>query len=526
MNSSYQAGSLEAARNLAINRRSGYEFIITDDVWTISSTHKIRMKELSLSFNDGLRNGLIGTMLFYSTNRAPGTAERMNAILKVYSRACASFFDKATITNFRDSEPKNAKGIKAFLLRWRSLGYDGIEASVFSQLERWKFKPDEVLGSLKGIDPSKGALDDRELLDVLTSLQNNFAEGRIGLEPFSMMLLFIHTGMRLGQLSLLRVGDIRFGPSERYFLSVPRTKQRGAVRSEFKTRELPAETGEIVSRQAQASIEFFEKALSKTIGKTITLQLSDRQSLPIFPATRLAEKVRSVSELREKLKKNALCGAKQRFWLFVKTLDLGVIARDGSPIHLNPGRLRHTLATRAMLSGHPIEVVAEILDHSSVAVAKHYFDKTPVIVKVVDALLAEELAIVAQGFLGKLIDTREYADRAADPSSIIRIKNHVVGNCGSFTFCPSVAGEARCYPCKSFQPWLDGPHEAVLATLNEQRRYRLEQLTAMNPTFQEQTVSIGVAAALDPLIFYVKLTILACAKRRGDIAFQKALLNE
>lgn len=517
MNPLVQREASESAPEPAINHRSRYEFFVKDDVWIISNSHKIPIGKLKLLFDKDLRDGIVGTMLFYSTKRAPGTAERMSAILKVYSRVCADFFDKATLTNFRDAEPKNAKGLKAFLLKWQTLGYDGIDVSVFSQLERWKFKQDETLSSLKGIDPSKGALDNRELHDVLTSLQYEFAEGRVGLEPFSMMLLFIHTGMRLGQLALLRVGDIEVSAEGGYFLSVPRMKQRGAVRSEFKRRQLPAETGDILFRQAQANVEFFEKTLSANLGQKVTLQPHDRQSLPIFPATRLVEKIRSIPELREKLIKNALCGGKQRFWLSIHTLHRGVIARDGSPININSGRLRHTLATRAMLSGHPIEVVAEILDHSSLAVAKHYFDKTPVIVKAVDELLADELAVVAQGFMGKLIDAKEDAARAYDPTSIIRIKSHVIGNCGSFSFCPSVGGEARCYPCKSFQPWLEGPHERVLESLNEQRLQRINQLAAVDPLFHDKDLSVGVAAALDPLIFYVKLTILACTKRREDV---------
>jgi hypothetical protein len=39
-----------------------------------------------------------------------------------------------------------------------------------------------------------------------------------------------------------------------------------------------------------------------------------------------------------------------------------------------------------------------------------------------------------------------------------------MGNCGEHGFCGLLAPIA-CYTCRSFQPWLDGPHDAVLEHL-------------------------------------------------------------
>jgi len=43
-----------------------------------------------------------------------------------------------------------------------------------------------------------------------------------------------------------------------------------------------------------------------------------------------------------------------------------------------------------------------------------------------------------------------------------------MGNCGKFGFCGSLAPIA-CYTCSNFQPWLDGPHDAVLMHLISER---------------------------------------------------------
>jgi hypothetical protein len=45
-----------------------------------------------------------------------------------------------------------------------------------------------------------------------------------------------------------------------------------------------------------------------------------------------------------------------------------------------------------------------------------------------------------------------------------------MGNCGKYSFCGFNAPIA-CYTCRNFQPWLDGPHEAVYEYLvNERER--------------------------------------------------------
>ncbi len=43
-----------------------------------------------------------------------------------------------------------------------------------------------------------------------------------------------------------------------------------------------------------------------------------------------------------------------------------------------------------------------------------------------------------------------------------------MGNCGQYGFCGQLA-PISCYTCRNFQPWLDGPHEAVLNHLISER---------------------------------------------------------
>jgi hypothetical protein len=63
-----------------------------------------------------------------------------------------------------------------------------------------------------------------------------------------------------------------------------------------------------------------------------------------------------------------------------------------------------------------------------------------------------------------------------------------VGSCGSFGYCGLFAPVA-CYTCSLFQPWLDGPHEAVLADLVRRRERNLERGTDQNsPQLHDLTI--------------------------------------
>ncbi|QQA60855.1 hypothetical protein JC965_24005 [Aeromonas caviae] len=86
-----------------------------------------------------------------------------------------------------------------------------------------------------------------------------------------------------------------------------------------------------------------------------------------------------------------------------------------------------------------------------------------------------------------------------------------------FTLSPCFCGAnvpIPCYTCMHFQPWLDGPHEAVYqGLLNERERVK------------EVTGDIEVAAVLDRSILAVADVIMRCAKRREELDQQGTDIN-
>lgn len=80
-----------------------------------------------------------------------------------------------------------------------------------------------------------------------------------------------------------------------------------------------------------------------------------------------------------------------------------------------------------------------------------------------------------------------------------------MGSCGKHGFCGLLAPVA-CYTCVSFQPWLDGPHEAVLDYLLGER----ERLTS--------TADLRIAAINDRTILAVAEVVRLCQARREEAA--------
>lgn len=77
-----------------------------------------------------------------------------------------------------------------------------------------------------------------------------------------------------------------------------------------------------------------------------------------------------------------------------------------------------------------------------------------------------------------------------------------------YGFCGALAPIA-CYTCKSFQPWLDGPHQEVMDGLLEERQ-RIRQLTR-----DESMVAIN-----DRTIVAVAEVIRRCEERRSELVVE------
>jgi hypothetical protein len=183
--------------------------------------------------------------------------------------------------------------------------------------------------------------------------------------------------------------------------------------------------------------------------------------------------------------------------------------RTGNRIHINAQRFRYTIGTRAAVEGHGALIIAELLDHTDTQNVLVYVKSTPEMLERIDRAMAMVMAPMAQAFTGTLICDESEALRGNDPTSRIvdprfNTSFKPMGNCGSYSFC-GFAAPIACYTCRNFQPWLDGPHEAVLDHLLSERE-RLRTST-----------DLRIASINDRTILAVAQLITQCQQIRNDI---------
>ena len=173
--------------------------------------------------------------------------------------------------------------------------------------------------------------------------------------------------------------------------------------------------------------------------------------------------------------------------------SLGVISvRTGEAINITPYRFRRTTGTRAAVEGHGELIIAELLDHTDTQNVGVYVQAVPEIVERIDRAMAFHLAPLAQAFAGTIVSSEADAIRGGDPSSRVcdpRFDPSMkpMGSCGSHGFCGAMAPVA-CYNCRSFQPWLDGPHEAVLDYLIAEREHLLAGADIRIASINDRTI--------------------------------------
>ncbi|KJK04647.1 hypothetical protein UB44_03275 [Burkholderiaceae bacterium 26] len=349
--------------------------------------------------------------------------------------------------------------LSGFLEQWALLGLNGVTESALLLLTQLRLKGCPKGVAIATMDPTDGPLTALELEAIQAALNITYASNSVSLDDYVLCWLLMALGQRTKQYAALRVSDIRPVPagdgSLTYVLRMPRAKTGSSdPRAEFKDRVLSPDLGPLVMKQAA-------QVKARFVGVLV-----DVEEAPMFPGKLVDEPIagyeyhRTSDQLRDRI---------------ISTLSKLLVSseRTGDLVHIGPRRFRSTIGTRAAEEGYGELVIAELLDHSDTQNVGVYVRATPAIVERIDRALAMNVASMAQAFAGTLIDGPEEASRADDPSSRIRAPA-ITGNfaaissCGKHGFCGFLKPIA-CYTCKSFEPWLDGPHEQVLEYLLAER---------------------------------------------------------
>lgn len=441
--------------------------------------------ELAAVFLDGaMLSSFRSTLLWYVENASPQHLMNMHArfmhllqYLAQRRRPPLAAIDAADILSYKAMLTEDVAwylgSVAGFIKRWARLGYRGVgdAVPVFDELR--------IKGNRKGVavltmDPVTGPFTSIELEAIQSALDEAYASGALAEDRYLLAWLFMALGQRPVQYAALKVCDMRCDQSKDgdsvYVLRVPRAKQRGqTLRVAFKERVLISQLGEPLFRYARQVEEAF-------IGV-----IDDPTQAPLFPM--------SLPTVMEPGFEYHYASASLSEALNCALSSLKVCSeRTGGDLPINARRFRRTFGTRAAQEGHGELVIAELLDHTDTQNVGVYVAAIPEIAERIDRAVAMEMAPLARAFKGTLIADESEATRSGDPASRIvdlRIdrSSKPMGSCGQHAHC-HFAAPIACYTCKAFEPWVDGPHEAVLDHLLEKRAQMIatadERMAAIN----------------------------------------------
>lgn len=447
--------------------RDGYEVDFNSSSWKLSKDVSFPVSNATRFLNDQMYEMYREVLASYAKGNSPHYAENLNyRCLHYFDEISAMpIFSVESLLSYRallgrKGEPGLAM-LRSFIRRWGSLGYDGIPRETIRLLDKWALSGGDRGNPIRSMCPERGPLTDIEMDAVLTGTIEAYEAGRLPLSDISLAMTVMMTGRRPIQITALKIGDLH-SRSEKYFLSVPRAKQRndGGWRRAFKQVPIVEDLWLLLQQQAEAVYRKFA-ALSH-----LTSEL--RGKLPLFPNY---SALNQSEELAVQLDSDRLHMRTERLQKAMVDVAEKISVnseRTGRPILINAYRFRYTLGTNLGREGKGEYVIAEALDHADTQHTGAYVKNLPEIVERIDKAVAYQLAPIAQAFQGVVIKTERDARRVDDPSSRISNGTESLGSCGSYGFCGALAPIA-CYTCNHFQPWLDGLHEDVLNRLLQER---------------------------------------------------------
>lgn len=394
--------------------------------------------------------------------------------------------------------------VRILIARWVELDLPGKNVEVASLLNSWTFPQNRKGDAVRRLDPNQGPLSDLELQSVLEDTSQAFESGALDLQSYSITVLAAASGRRSVQLTALKLVDLidrkTHGGGSRYFVSIPRAKQRGSeFRSECREIEIIKEIWDILELQKKCTLERVNSVLWCELPQAF---------IPDVPLYLNELNLRNIDTV------TAFVQANQGDYLHLPSMRIGAALdisiknagvyseRTNSLLHIFPKRFRYTLGTRAAREGCKRETIAELLDHTDLQSVDCYTLNVPEYAARIDEAVGQHLTPYAKAFKGELVDNKSCARRGDIPGSDIRdFTGKATGTCGLSGFCPASV-PVPCYTCIHFQPWLEGPHTLIY-----------QQLLADRARVESVTADPAITAVLDRTIIAVAEVIKACDLR-------------
>ncbi|EPY8403075.1 site-specific integrase [Enterobacter ludwigii] len=428
-------------------KQSDYSFCINDGKWRLNRNSLVNVEAVSLLLESKLIDGYLNTLAFYACRYSPSYVSKINnAMHDFISKVSPEYIDESVILNYRASLPKwkmqNLVSLRCFFIRWHSLGYYGIDEKVITLLKATRLKVKEAGNIIRQDNPDKGALTDNEHETLNQAIYSAYRNKKIALHEFSAALLAIFSGRRPLQITSLKLKDIveqRTRNGEvRFLINIPRVKQGLGFRQSFRSLNTNKSVFDILNQQASASVALIESQIGRA------LKPAEKDEVPVFLDRTHCKMLVGREKILDLLVSDRLHASKHTVDIILKKIikrENVISEKTAQPMKMSARRLRYTIGTRLAREGCSVQVIAELLDHSSIASAGIYIENLPENAEKISQAVSEKLAFLADVFLGKV-----EGDRASGNHGLLTKK--ACSSCVDTLTIP-------CHSCIYFRPLHD-----------------------------------------------------------------------
>ena len=424
-------------------KQPDYSFCINDEKWVLDRNNIVNVRYVSRFLHPKLTEGYINTLAYYACKYSPSYVIKINNNIHDFiKKMTPAYIEETVILNYKDTLPKQRVQylvtLRSFFKTWYSLGYYGVDEKVISLFNAMKLKVKEAGDAVKNENPEQGPLTDPEHYTFNRAIRNAYEFNKINLYEFSLALLVSFTGRRPAQITSLKFKDIvresTINGKVKYYMNFPRIKQGLEFRKSFRKLILSEYLFNIVHDQAVCSVKLVEE----TIGRTLIS--AEKNEVPIFMSKSGRKITADEKDILGLLSSDRLHVPKNVVdYVLSKIIKIeGVISeRTGESMKINARRLRYTLGTRLARDGYSVQIISELLDHSSIYSAGIYVENLPDNVEKINQAVSAKLAFLANVFLGK-----SNGDTKFNNSNLL--KNRACLSCTDFL-------EDPCHSCVYFR---------------------------------------------------------------------------
>ncbi len=450
--------------------RSGIPFRPSDDVWSwIDGPISLRLDFRRLAETrarplvDSLKRCLVVVAkskstsyvrnLFDSFKHATSSCDGSGLMIEIGPADLANYGARLS-----QSEAWRLTTFAALIQKWISLGLPGVSAECGTYLRERKIRGNRKGDAVRTRDPVHGPFSEAEYTSLYQSIDAAFGTGRLPLWAAVLARLLFACGGRISQYASLKIIDFQHRDAK-FTLLLPQAKtgkeHHRVVLIEF---ELSPQTGRLVET-------YVAQILSDGLDASSAL----------FPRAhvgpnRVADTVRPSDDL---FFGHAISDELAKwFSALIEPLAPPSERLDYQPTPISSRRFRYTFGTRMAEEGASRALIADRLGHVDLQSVGAYFEASPKIVENIDRAIGAQLAPLSAAFKGRLVaDEQSTTLKGAPGSRIIdfRVSTKPVGSCPSKGNGCGFSKPDACYVCFKFEPWLDAPHEKVLARLQSER---------------------------------------------------------